>query len=63
MDRHVSPPSLNLQIVATVSADELSQQLGPRAADNAGRLNPSACDFASVPSGRILRAHLASFLI
>jgi hypothetical protein len=57
------PPSPDLQFVAILSTDERSGQHRSGIADSAVALDPSACDFASISSGRILRAYLESLLI
>jgi len=62
MDRLVWLPSLDFQLVAILPADEVSRQHAPAIAD-ARRLDLSACDFAWVCSGRMLRAQIESLLI
>ena len=63
MDRHWSPPAVDLQAVVILTPDELLQPQGPAIAADGFSRDSSACDFATVDSGRMLRAHIRSFLI
>ena len=63
MERHATPPTPDLQFVSAVPREDSILHPGPMMADGSLALNPSTCDFATVFSGRTLRALIASFLI